>query len=108
MYTKQGQPDVYCVIARTVQYEGRVRAQAVSRRLTTTAAPGFQLRSSHMGFVMDKVAQGQVFSENFGFTRQFLFHRLLHTHHNTLHVVVRYVVVIIQLKNPDIENKLQD
>jgi hypothetical protein len=34
-----------------------------------------------MGFVVDNVALGQVFSEYFGFPCQFSFHRLLHTHH---------------------------
>jgi hypothetical protein len=34
-----------------------------------------------MGFVVDEVALGQVFSEYFGFPCQFSFHRLLHTHH---------------------------
>jgi hypothetical protein len=34
-----------------------------------------------VGFVVDKVALGQVFSEYFGFPCQFSFHRLLHTHH---------------------------
>jgi hypothetical protein len=34
-----------------------------------------------MGFVVDKVALGQVFSEYFGFPCQFSFHRLLHIHH---------------------------
>jgi hypothetical protein len=35
--------------------------------------------SGHVGFVLDKVALGQVFSEYFGFPCQFSFHRLLHT-----------------------------
>jgi hypothetical protein len=35
----------------------------------------------HVGFVVDKVALGQVFSEYIGFPCQFSFHRLLHTHH---------------------------
>jgi hypothetical protein len=43
--------------------------------------PGFDPRSGHMGFVVDEVALGQVFSEYFGFPCQFSFHRLLHTHH---------------------------
>jgi hypothetical protein len=43
--------------------------------------PGFEPRSGNVGFVVDKVALGQVFSEYFGFSRQFTFHRLLHTHH---------------------------
>jgi hypothetical protein len=33
---------------------------------------------------VDKVALGQVFSEYFGFPRQFAFHRLLHNHHPQL------------------------
>jgi hypothetical protein len=35
-----------------------------------------------VGFVVDKVAAGQVFSDNFGFPCQFSFHRLLHIHHH--------------------------
>jgi hypothetical protein len=31
-------------------------------------------------FVMDKLALGQVFSENFGFPCQSIFHLLLHNH----------------------------
>jgi hypothetical protein len=34
-----------------------------------------------VGFVVDKVALGQIFSEYFGFLCQFSFHFLLHTHH---------------------------
>jgi hypothetical protein len=41
----------------------------------------FDPRSGHVGFVVDKVALEQVFSEYFGFPCQFSFHRLLHTHH---------------------------
>jgi hypothetical protein len=37
-----------------------------------------------MGFVVDKVALGQVFSEYFGFPFQFSFHQLLHIHHHHL------------------------
>jgi hypothetical protein len=37
-----------------------------------------------MGFVVDKVGLGQVFSEYFGFPYQFSFHRVLHTHHHHL------------------------
>jgi hypothetical protein len=43
--------------------------------------PGFEPRSSRVGFVVDKVALGQVFSEYFGFPCQFSFHRLLNNHH---------------------------
>jgi hypothetical protein len=37
-------------------------------------------RSGHVGFVVDILALGQVFSEYFGFPCQFTFHRLLHNH----------------------------
>jgi hypothetical protein len=40
--------------------------------------PGFEPRSGHVGFVVDKVALEQVFSEYFGFPCQISFHRLLH------------------------------
>jgi hypothetical protein len=39
-------------------------------------------RSGHVGFVVDKVALGQVFSEYFGFPCQFSFHQLPHNHHH--------------------------
>jgi hypothetical protein len=52
-------------------------AQAVRRR-----RPGFELRSGHMGFVVEKPALGQIFSEYFGFPCHFSFHRLLHIHHH--------------------------
>jgi hypothetical protein len=35
----------------------------------------------HVGFVVDKAALGQVFSEYFGFSSQLSFHQFLH-HHN--------------------------
>jgi hypothetical protein len=59
---------------------GIATAQAVSSRLPTRR-PGVEPRSGHLGFVVDKVALGQVFSEYFGFPCQFSFHRLLHNHH---------------------------
>jgi hypothetical protein len=37
-----------------------------------------------VGFVVDKVALGQVFSENFGFPCQSSFHQLLHNHPHLL------------------------
>jgi hypothetical protein len=42
----------------------------------------FDSRSGHVGFVVDKVVLGQVFSEYFSFPYQFSFHQLLHTHHH--------------------------
>jgi hypothetical protein len=41
----------------------------------------FQLGSVYVGFVVDRVALGQVFSEHFGFPCH-SFYRLLHTHHH--------------------------
>jgi hypothetical protein len=41
--------------------------------------PGFEPGPGHVGFVVDKVALGQVFSEYFGFSCQFEFHQLLKT-----------------------------
>jgi hypothetical protein len=54
------------------------------RRLVTgfpPRRPGFEPRSGPVGFVVNKVALEQVFSEYFGFPCQFSFHRLLHTYH---------------------------
>jgi hypothetical protein len=42
----------------------------------------FEPKSGHFGFVVDKVALGQVFSEYFGFPCQFSFHLLLQIHHH--------------------------
>jgi hypothetical protein len=36
-----------------------------------------------VGFVVDKVALGQVFSEYFGFSYQFSFHQMVHSHLST-------------------------
>jgi hypothetical protein len=42
---------------------------------------GFDPRSGHVEFVVNKVALGQVFSEYFGFPCQSSSHQLLHNHH---------------------------
>jgi hypothetical protein len=42
---------------------------------------GFEPRSGHVGFMVDEVALGQVFSEYFGFPCEFSFHQLFHTRH---------------------------
>jgi hypothetical protein len=52
-----------------MQFEGRFIAEAVNRWLPTAAARVWQV-----GFVVDKVASGQVFSEYFGFPCQKPFH----------------------------------
>jgi hypothetical protein len=51
---------------------GRAIAEVLSRWLPITAA--------RVGFVVDKVALWQVFSEYFGFHCQSSFHQLLHNH----------------------------
>jgi hypothetical protein len=59
------------------------RAVLKLRRLAAGLSPlrpGFNLGSDHVGFVVNKVALWQVFSEYFGFPCQFSFRRLLHTH----------------------------
>jgi hypothetical protein len=45
------------------------------------------LRCSQVGFVMDKVALGQVFPEYFGFPCQSSFHQVLHKHYT---IVIYY------------------
>jgi hypothetical protein len=42
----------------------------------------------HVGFVVDKAALGQVFSEYFGFSCQSSFHQFLHHHHHHKHPVL--------------------
>jgi hypothetical protein len=60
---------------------GHAIAQAVSRWLPTAAAR-VRVRSGHVGFVVDKVALGQVFSEYFGFPCQSSFYQILHPHNH--------------------------
>jgi predicted glycosyl hydrolase (DUF1957 family) len=55
-------------------------AQAVSHWLPTAAAR-IHFQSEHVGFVVDKAALGQVFSQYFGFPCQASFHQFLQ-HHN--------------------------
>jgi hypothetical protein len=60
--------------------EGRAIAEAGSRWLPTAAARVRALVCK-LGFVVDKVASGQVSSEYFGFPYQnHSFHQLLHNH----------------------------
>jgi hypothetical protein len=59
--------------------KGRAVALAVSHWLPTAAAR-VRARSGHVGFVVDKVALGQVFSEYFGFLCQSSLHQILHPH----------------------------
>jgi hypothetical protein len=61
---------------------GRAIAEAVSRWLPTAAAC-VRPQVWKVGFVVEIVVSGQVFSEHFGFPSQnHSFHQLLHHHHN--------------------------
>jgi hypothetical protein len=60
---------------------GRATAQAVSRWFPTVAAR-VRVRAEHVGFVVDKVALGQVFFEYFGFPCQSSFHQFLNLHNH--------------------------
>jgi hypothetical protein len=60
----------------------RAIAEAVSRWFSTATAR-VRARVWQVGFVVDKVASGQVFSEYFGFPYQNRsFHQLLHPHNH--------------------------
>jgi hypothetical protein len=69
---------IYC--RENVESKGRAIAQALIRLLPTAAAQ-IRARAEHVGFVVDKVALGQVISEYFGFLCQSSFHQFLY-HHN--------------------------
>jgi hypothetical protein len=60
---------------------GRAVAQVVSRWLPTAAAR-VRVRAENVGFVMDKVTLGQVFSKYFGFPSQSSFHQFLYRHNH--------------------------
>jgi hypothetical protein len=60
---------------------GRDIPQAVSRWLPT-AATRVRARSFNVGFVVDRVALGQVFSEYFGFPCQSFFRQIPHPHNH--------------------------
>jgi hypothetical protein len=60
-------------------------AQAVSRWIPTAAARVRAL-SGHVGFVVDKVELGQVFSEYFGFPYQSSFNQIRHPYNHTRQV----------------------
>jgi hypothetical protein len=63
-------------------FKGYAVAHAVSSWLPTAEAR-VRVRAEHVGFVVDKTALWQVFSEYFGFSCQSSFHQILH-HHNHL------------------------
>jgi hypothetical protein len=55
--------------------------QNLNRNLQNSLSQTYTL-NGHVGFVVDKVALEQVFSEYFGFQCQFSFHQMLHCHHH--------------------------
>jgi hypothetical protein len=66
---------------KVIDFLGRAIAEAASRWLPTAAA-GVRARILQLGFVVDKVASGQVFSEYFGFPcKNRSFNQLLHHNH---------------------------
>jgi hypothetical protein len=46
----------------------------------------FEPGSDHVGFVVDKVVLGQIFSEYFSFPYQSSFHQFLHPHNHPVQV----------------------
>jgi hypothetical protein len=79
------EPATFWLVAQflnQLRYRGRAIAEAVSRWLPTAVAR-VRARVWHVGFVVDKVAWRQVFSEYFGFTCQNRsFQQLLHSHNH--------------------------
>jgi hypothetical protein len=69
--------------------------------------PGLEPRSGHVGFVVDKVALGQVLSEYFGFLCQLSFHRLLHIYHHLSSGagLIGQLVADVQSSHPTLRNK---
>jgi hypothetical protein len=71
------------ILYALMQRECRSIAQAVIPLAFPLRRPGFEPGSSQVGFVVDKVALGQIFfSEYLGFPCQSLFHQFLHNHHH--------------------------
>jgi hypothetical protein len=58
---------------------GRAISQALIAGFPTQLS-GFDYRLGHLGFMVNKIAVGQVLSKYFGFSCQFSFGQLLHTH----------------------------
>jgi hypothetical protein len=67
-------------VSATMVIVSRAIAQAISRWLPSEEA-WVRVRADHVGFVVDKAAMGQVFSEYFGSPAKSSFHQFIH-HHN--------------------------
>jgi hypothetical protein len=70
---------------------GRATAQEVSGWLPASVAR-VRARSGNVGFVVDKVALGQVLSEYFGFLCQLPFHQIIHPHNHPGQVTIGQLV----------------
>jgi hypothetical protein len=77
---KSLQANAMNIFERKYAWSGCAIGKAVSRWLPTAAA-WVCAQAEHVGFVVDKVALGQVFFEYFSFPCQSSFHQFLH-HHN--------------------------
>jgi hypothetical protein len=62
------------------KHQGRWRLQ--NRKESFSGASRFRAQSSHVGFVVNKVALEQGFSEYFGFPCQSSFHQILHPYNH--------------------------
>jgi hypothetical protein len=72
---------IYQLSYRSNLYNLNDLIQYLVSRWLPTAAARVRARVWQVGFVVDKVSLGQVFSEYFGFLGQSAFHQILH-HHN--------------------------
>jgi hypothetical protein len=70
-----------CFCAYTYEHSISRTAVGMNSWISIFFSAKFEARSGDVGFVVNKVALEQVFSEYFRFLCQFSFHRLLHTHH---------------------------
>jgi hypothetical protein len=73
----------------------RLRRLAASLR---ERRPGFDRGSVHVGFVVDKVALGQVFPEYFGLPLSVSLHRCSITRTTTTTIIIIIIIIIIRLR----------
>jgi hypothetical protein len=67
---------MFVYVLELCKSEGKRAALAYMTR------PGFKTWFRHVGFMVNKVALGQIFSEYFGFPCQSSFHQFLHNHYH--------------------------
>jgi hypothetical protein len=70
----------------TTNFVGRATAEAVSRWLPTAAAR-VRARVWQVGFVVDKVASGQVFYEYFGFPA-----KIIHSNFSIIIIIITAIL----------------